>query len=378
MADELYKTLGVKKDAGDDEIKKAYRKLARKYHPDRNPGDKEAEEKFKEVSAAHDVLADPEKRKEYDAGPSFAGFGGAGGNPFGGGNNPFGGSGGAQAGTFGADLGDIFSGIFSRGGGGARARAQSIRGRDLETEVDLGFDQAINGTQISVTVPKQERCETCHGSGAAPGTSPVTCPRCEGRGVDPQNQGFFSISQPCPQCGGSGEIIENPCPTCGGSGVTQQSKRYKVNIPAGVKDGTRIRLAGKGEAGPRGGPNGDLYVTTRVAASPVFRRLDDGNLEVTVPITIPEAVRGGTIEVPTLDGTKKIKVAPGTKHGALQRLRGEGAPKGKGKGRGDIRYRLEIEVPKDLSEEQEKAVDELATALNGHDPRADLLRKAGG
>jgi molecular chaperone DnaJ len=374
VADELYKTLGVKKDASEDEIKKAYRKLARQYHPDRNPGDKEAEEKFKEVSAAHDVLADPEKRKEYDAGPSFGGFG-AGGNPFGGGGSPFGGGGGAQAGSFGGDFGDIFSGLFNRGGG--RAQAQQIRGRDLETEVPLSFDQAINGTQISVTVPKSERCETCHGSGAAPGTSPVTCPRCEGRGIDPQNQGFFSISQPCPQCGGSGEIIETPCPTCGGSGLTQQNKRYKVNIPAGVKDGTRIRLAGKGEAGPRGGPNGDLYVTTRVATSPVFRRLDDGNLEVTVPITIPEAVNGGTIEVPTLDGTKKIKVAPGTKHGAIQRLRGEGATKGKGKGRGDIRYRLEIEVPKDLDEEQRKAVDELASALNGHDPRADLLRQAG-
>jgi molecular chaperone DnaJ len=375
VADELYKTLGVKKDATEDEIKKAYRKLARKYHPDRNPDDKQAEEKFKEISAAHDVLADPEKRKEYDAGPSFGGFGG--GNPFGGAaGSPFGGGGGAQSGTFGADFGDILSGIFSRGGGG-RPQAHQVRGRDLETEVQLSFDQAINGTQISVTVPKNERCETCHGSGAAPGTSPVTCPRCEGRGIDPQNQGFFSISQPCPQCGGSGEIIETPCPTCGGSGLTQQSKRYKVNVPAGVKDGTRIRLAGKGEAGPRGGPNGDLYVTTRVATSPVFRRLDDGNLEVTVPITIPEAVRGGTIEVPTLTGTKKIKVAPGTKHGAIQRLRGEGAPKGKGKGRGDIRYRLEIEVPKDLSEEQQKAVDELATALNGHEPRADLLRRAG-
>ncbi len=368
MADELYKTLGVKKDASEDEIKKAYRKLARQYHPDRNPGDKAAEEKFKEISAAHDVLSDPEKRKEYDAGPSFGPFGGAGGNPFGAG-------GGAQSGSFGADFGDIFSGLFNRGGG--RAQARQVRGRDLETEVRLDFDQAINGTQISVTVPKAERCETCHGSGAAPGTSPVTCPRCGGRGIDPQNQGFFSISQPCPQCGGSGEIIEDPCPTCGGSGLTQQNKRFKVNIPAGVKDGSRIRLAGKGEAGPRGGPNGDLYVTTRVAASPVFRRLDDGNLEVTVPITIPEAVSGGTIEVPTLDGTKKIKVAPGTKHGAIQRLRGEGAPKGKGKGRGDIRYRLEIEVPKDLDEEQRKAVDELATALNGHDPRADLLRKAG-
>lgn len=369
MADELYKTLGVSKDASDEEIKTAYRKLARKYHPDRNPDDPAAEEKFKEISAAHDTLADPEKRKEYDAGGSFAGFGGAGG--------PFGPGGGrAQAGGFGgADLGDIFSSIFSRGGG--RGQAQAVRGRDLETEVPLSFDQAVNGAQISVTVAKAERCKTCHGSGAKPGTSPVTCPRCEGRGIDAQSQGFFSISQPCPQCGGAGQIIEDPCPTCGGSGLTQQTKRYKVNVPAGVKDGTRIRLAGKGEAGPRGGPPGDLYVTTRVAASPVFKRLDDGNLEVTVPISIPEALRGGTIEVPTLEGTKKIKVAPGTRHGAVQRLRGEGPPKAKGKGRGDIRYRLEIEVPTELSEEQREAAEKLAEAFNGADPREELLRKAG-
>ncbi len=251
-----------------------------------------------------------------------------------------------------------------------------MRGRDLETEVQLSFDQAVNGSQISVTVPKAGRCETCHGSGAKPGTGPVTCPRCEGRGIDAQSQGFFSISQPCPQCGGAGQIIEDPCPTCNGSGLTQQTKRYKVNIPAGVKDGARIRLAGKGEAGPRGGPPGDLYVTTRVAASPVFKRLDDGNLEVTVPITIPEALRGGTIEVPTLEGTKRIKVAAGTKHGAVQRLRGEGPPRAKGKGRGDIRYRLEIEVPAELTEEQREAAEKLAEAFNGSDPRAELLRKA--
>jgi molecular chaperone DnaJ len=372
LADELYKTLGVSKNASDEEIKKAYRKLARKYHPDRNPDDAEAEEKFKEISAAHDVLSDPEKRKEYDQGGQFAGFGGAGGNPFAGGQNPFAG-GGAQAGGF----GDIFSSIFSRGGGGGRGQAQQVRGRDLETEIALSFDQAINGAQISVTVPKAERCTTCHGSGAKPGTAPTTCPRCEGRGIDAQSQGFFSISQPCPQCGGAGQIIEDPCPTCGGSGVTQQTKRYKVNVPAGVKDGTRIRLAGKGEAGPRGGPAGDLYVTTRVASSPVFKRLDDGNLEVAVPISIPEALTGGTIEVPTLSGTKKIKVAPGTKHGTIQRLRGEGPPKPKGKGNGDIRYRLEIVIPAELSEEQSEAAEKLAEAFNGSDPRAELLRKAG-
>src|SRR3954462_15348724 len=368
MAGELYKTLGVSKKASEEEVKKAYRKLARKYHPDRNPGDAEAEERFKEISAAYDVLGDPEKRKENAEGRPFGGFG-----PFGGGQPaPF--PGGGQAGGFGGfDFGDILGGVFNRGGG--RAQAQQVRGRDLETEVPLSFDQAINGAQISITVPKSSRCGTCHGSGAKPGTSPTTCPRCEGRGVENQGQGLFSISQPCSQCGGSGQIIEDPCPTCGGAGLTQQNKRYKVNVPAGVKDGSRIRLAGKGEDGPRGGPPGDLYVTTRVASSPVFRRLDDGNLEVTVPITVPEALRGGTIEVPTLRGTKKIKVAAGTGHGSVQRLRGEGPPR-KGGGNGDIRYRLEIQMPEELSDEQREAVDKLDAVLNGGDPRAELLRKA--
>ncbi|MBW8060418.1 MAG: molecular chaperone DnaJ [Solirubrobacterales bacterium] len=369
MADDLYKALGISKKASDEEVKKAYRKLARKYHPDRNPDDPKAEERFKEVQGAYDTLSDPEKRKEYDSGGMFAGLGGGG---------PFGPGAGREAagagGGFGADLGDIFSTIFSRGGD--RAQSQQVRGRDLETEISLSFDQAVNGALVSVTVPKAERCPTCHGSGAKPGTGPVTCPRCEGRGIDAQSQGFFSISQPCPQCGGGGQIVEDPCPTCGGSGLTQQTKRYKVNIPAGVKDGTRIRLAGKGGAGPRGGPPGDLYVTTRVAASPVFKRLDDGNLEVTVPITIVEALRGATIEVPTLNSSKKIKVPAGTKHGTIQRLRGEGAPKRRGKGRGDIRYRLEIEMPEKLTKEQRQAAEKLAEALNGADPREELLRKA--
>jgi molecular chaperone DnaJ len=371
VAEDLYKVLGVAKGASDEEIKKAHRKLVRKYHPDRNPDDPGAEEKFKEIQGAYDTLSDPEKRKAYDAGGGmFGGFGGAGAP----GGGPFG-PGGAQAGGF--DVSDIFSNIFGRGGGsGGRAQPQQVRGRDLETEISLSFDQAVNGAQVQVTVPKAERCPTCHGSGAKPGTSPVTCPRCEGRGIDAQSQGFFSISQPCPQCGGQGQIIEDPCPTCGGSGLTQQTKRYKVKIPAGVKDGARIRLAGKGEAGQRGGPPGDLFVVTRVAASPVFKRLEGGNLEVTVPITIAEALRGATIEVPTLAGTKKIKVKPGTKHGSIQRLRGEGAPKAKGRGQGDIRYRLEIEVPEKLTDEQQAAAEKLAEAFNGTDPRADLLRKA--
>jgi len=372
VADDLYKVLGVSKKASDEEIKKAYRKLARKYHPDRNPDDAAAEEKFKEVQGAYDTLSDPEKRQQYDQGGMFAGFGGPGGQ---GGGGPFGGGspfGSGAGGGFSSNLGDIFSMFGGRGGG---PQAQQQRGRDLETEVSLSFDQAVNGTQVSVAVPKEERCTTCHGSGAKPGTAPITCPRCEGRGVEAESQGFFSISQPCRQCGGAGQIIEDPCPTCGGSGLTRQTKRYKVNVPAGVRDGGRIRLAGKGEAGPRGGPPGDLFVVTRVAASPVFKRLDNGNLEVTVPITVTEALRGATIEVPTLEGTKKIKVAPGTKHGTVQRLRGEGAPK-PGGGRGDIRYRLEIELPDELSAEQEEAVEKLAEALNGADPRAELLRRA--
>jgi molecular chaperone DnaJ len=366
LAEDLYKVLGVAKGASDEEIKKAYRKLARKYHPDRNPDDPKAEERFKEVQGAYDTLSDPEKREQYDSGGGM--FGGFGGAPGGGG--PFG-----AGGAGGFDFGDILGSVFGRGGG--QARAQQARGRDLETEVSLSFDQAVNGAQVQVTVPKAERCTTCGGSGAKPGTSPVTCPRCEGRGIDAQSQGFFSISQPCPRCGGAGQVIEDPCPTCGGSGLTQQTKRYKVKIPAGVRNGARIRLAGKGEAGQRGGPPGDLFVVTRVASSPVFERLDGGNLEVTVPITVVEALRGATIEVPTLDGTKKIKVGPGTRHGSIQRLTGEGAPKPRGKGRGDIRYRLEIEMPEELTPEQEEAAERLAETFNGADPRAELLAKAG-
>jgi molecular chaperone DnaJ len=369
MAKDLYEVLGVSKKASQEEIKKAHRKLVRQYHPDRNPDDKQAEDKFKEIQAAYDVLGDEEKRKEYDAGGGMFGGFGQGGNPFGQGGaqgNPFGQ--GAQGG-----FGDLFSTIFSRGGGEA---AGPERGRDLETDTRISFDDAMNGTQLTVTIPKSERCPTCSGSGAEPGTSPETCPRCGGRGVEAQGQGFFSISQPCPQCQGTGQIIPNPCHTCGGSGLTHQTKRYKVNIPAGVKDGTRIRVAGKGEAGVRGAPSGDLFVTIQVAPSPVFKRLEDGNLEVEVPISVTEAMRGGTIEVPTLSGTKRIRVQPGTQNGAIQRLRGEGPPKTGGKSRGDIRYRLNVAIPKELTDDQRRAVDQLAESMNGEDPRAELLRRA--
>jgi len=304
VAEDLYKVLGVSRKALDDEIKKAYRKLARRYHPDRNPDDPAAEEKFKEVGGAYDTLSDPAKRKEYDAGGAFAGFGG------GGGRGPFtAGPGGAGGGFVDlGDISDIFSSMFGGGRGGGQPRGWPAQpGRDLETEARLTFDQAIEGTQIRV--------------GGANG------------------------------------------------------KTVKVNIPAGVRDSARIRVAGRGEASPGDGPPGDLYVRTRVAPSPVFERLDGGNLEVTVPITIPEALRGATIEVPTLKGTKRIKVPAGTRHGTLQRLRGEGAPKPSG-GRGDIRYRLEIEVPKELSEEQAEAAEKLAEAFNGSDPRERLIKAA--
>ncbi len=360
---DFYEVLGVSKSADQDEIKKAYRELARKWHPDRNPDDTDAEERFKEIQQAYDTLSDEEKRKQYDAGGRFAGFG-AGGFPGGGG------AGGFHGGGFASDVGDIFSSFF-RGRGQQGPREQ--RGRDLESEVRLSFDQAMHGTQIAVSVPTTGECPTCHGSGARPGTSPRTCPRCEGTGIDAQSQGLFSISQPCPECGGQGEIIDDPCPTCHGSGVTEETKRYRVNIPAGVHDGSRIRLSGKGEAGYRGGPSGDLYVTTRVAPSPVFTQRADGNLEVDLPVSVTEAIQGGEIEVPTLSGTKTIRIPPGTQQGSVQRLRGEGPPRTKGAGRGDIHYRIRVDVPKELTDEQREAVEKLAESLNGRDPRASLL-----
>jgi molecular chaperone DnaJ len=361
-ARDLYSVLGVDRKASSDEIKKAYRKLARQYHPDRNPGDKDSEERFKEVQEAYDTLSDPEKRKQYDAGGMFSGFGPRG----------FGGGGGGGGG-FTSDLGDIFSTVFGRRGGAQQA---VMGGRDLETEVRLSFDQAMRGAEVPVTVPKQSTCATCGGSGAKPGTSPTICPRCDGRGIDTESQGFFSISQPCPRCGGSGQIIESPCETCGGSGLTMQRRRYRVKVPPGVHDGSRIRVAGKGEDGPRGGPPGDLYVITRVAASPVFKQRADGNLEVTVPITIAEAIEGATVEVPTLNGTKRIRIPAGTHHGTVQRLRGEGPPKAGARGRGDILYRLEIEVPRELNRDQKAALGEFAKAMNDHDPRGHLLKDA--
>jgi molecular chaperone DnaJ len=356
-----YQALGVDKKASDEEIKKAYRRLARRYHPDTNQGDAAAEERFKEIQEAYSILSDPEKRRSYDSG----------GGIFGSGFDP-----GSFRGGFGGAFGDILSDLFGREGarpGGASPRAQ--RGRDLETEVFISFEQSMEGAQVPVSVALSAPCTTCHGTGAKPGTSPTVCSRCNGRGVEAESQGLFSISQPCSLCGGTGTEIKDPCPTCKGSGQTRQVKRYRVNVPAGVRNGSRVRLAGKGEAGVRGGPPGDLYVVTRVADSPVFRRKGD-NLEVEVPITIVEAIRGATIEVPTLSGTKRIRVPPGTQHGTIQRLRGEGPPRLGGRGRGDIHYRLVIDVPRSLSREQREVVDELAAVLDGN-PRERILGHGG-
>jgi molecular chaperone DnaJ len=362
---DYYKVLGVDRKASQEDIKKAYRKLARKYHPDTNkePG---AEDRFKQISEAYDTLGDPEKRKKYDRGGSL--FGGA--NPFGGGAG-----GGATAADFGS-FSDIFSNIFSTGGGarGTRTRPQAEKGRDLETTVSLSFDQAVDGAQVPVSVATHAACKTCRGTGAEPGTNPIVCPVCNGRGVESEGQGLFSITRPCTRCGGSGTVIEHPCHTCHGQGRLRELKKYKVNIPAGVKDGSRIRLPGKGEAGLRGGTPGDLYVVTRVEESPIFRRKGD-NFEVEVPITVTEAIRGADVEVPTLHGIKKLRVPGGTKSGTVQRLRGEGPQALGGRGRGDIHYRFVIDVPSDLSPEQEQAVEGLSRVMNG-DPRASLLRDA--
>jgi molecular chaperone DnaJ len=376
---DYYKILGVGKNASDEEIKKAYRKLARKYHPDTNQGDKKAEERFKEISQAHDVLSDPDKRKAYDRGGLFGGLGGMGGAA----------GGGFDPGAFTGGFSDILSNLFGGGGGsagtrggtaGGRTRPRAQRGRDLETEVSLTFDQAVNGAQVPLAVPTSQPCPTCHGSGAKPGTSPRVCPVCNGRGLESQSQGIFSMSQPCSNCHGSGTVIDDPCPTCQGTGAQRSVKRMRVNIPAGVRDGSRIRLAGKGEPGfgpaGEGGAPGDLYVITRVAESSVFKRSGD-NLEVEVPLTIPEALQGAVIEVPTLNGSKRLRVPPGTKHGTVQRLRGEGPARVGGKGKGDIHYRFVLDVPASLSPEQSEAVDRLSKVMNGN-PRERLFAAAGG
>ena len=347
----LYEVLGVPKGASQDEIKKAYRKLARQYHPDKNPGDKDAEERFKEVQAAYDVLSDPEKREQYDS------WGSPGGRPqYGpGGSFTF------DFGDFG-DLGDLLGGLFGGRGGMRTQASRGQRGQDVEVELNLSFEDALRGLETTIPVSLESACSTCKGSGAKPGTAPKICPECGGRGVVSEAQGLFALSQPCPRCRGNGTIIEDPCPTCRGTGRERRTRRFKVKIPAGVKEGTRIRLRCKGEAGYGGAPAGDLYVVTRVAPSKLYRRRGDADLELEVPVTYPEAALGATVEVPTPDGRVSLKVPAGTQDGKLLRIKGRGAPKLKGSGRGDLIARVRLAVPSKLSKEERDAVEQLREA----------------
>ena len=347
----LYDTLGVKKDASQDELKKAYRKLVRQHHPDKNPGDAAAEAKFKEIQAAYDVLSDPEKRKQYDR------FGEQNGRP-GQGAGPGFDFGGVDLG----DLGDLFGGIFNRGGGGRqRPQQRGQRGNDLEVPVNLSFEDSLKGVETTIPVELETACRECNGSGAKPGTAPVLCPECHGRGVISESQGLFALSQPCPRCRGNGTVIEEPCPNCRGTGRERRTKRYTVKIPAGVKDGSKIRLRGKGEAGWGGAEAGDLYVVTRVAPSDTYTRRGD-DLVVDVPVTYPEATLGAQVQVPTPDGPVTVKVKPGTEDGTMLRVKGKGAPKLKGSGRGNVLARVKLTVPKKLSKKEREAIEALREA----------------
>jgi molecular chaperone DnaJ len=363
----LYDTLGLKKGASEEEIKKAYRKLAAKYHPDRNPGDATSEEKFKEVQNAYDTLSDPEKRKLYDR------FGTTNGRP---GFDPSGfnfpGGGNFRVEDLG-DLGDLFGGLgglFGRGGTRTR-RPQPERGPDIEAVVNLSFEDSLRGLETKIPVEVTTACRECGGTGAQPGTAPVICPQCNGRGVVSESQGLFALSQPCPRCRGNGTVIEQPCAKCGGTGQERRTKRYSVKIPAGAKDGTRIRLKGKGEPGANGGPPGDLFVVTRVAPSKLFDRRGN-DLVIDVPVTYPEAALGTTVEVPTPYGERlSLKVKPGSQDGTLLRMRGHGAPKLSGSGKGDLLARLRLSVPKKLSKREREALEEFKK-LSRENPREDL------
>ena len=348
---DLYEILGVPKTASADEIKKAYRKLARRYHPDRNPGDEAAEERFKEIQGAYDVLSDPEKRKQYDQLGSRMFQGGPGGGGF------------QWSGDLG-DLGDLFGGLFGRmGGGGAstRARPRAQHGADVAVSLNLSFEDSLKGLTTKIPVELDAPCPTCGGSGAEPGTTPTICPVCRGRGVTSEDEGVFAFSRPCPRCGGNGTVIEKPCRTCKGSGRQRRTKRYPVKIPAGVKDGTQIRIKGKGEPGSAGGPAGDLVVTTRVAASPLFERRGS-DLVIEVPVTYAEAALGAEVEVPTPDGRVALKVPAGTQDGKLLRIRGQGAPKLNGGGKGDLLARVRVVVPTKLTKAEREAIEALQKA----------------
>jgi molecular chaperone DnaJ len=372
---DFYKELGVSSDASPDEIKRAYRKLARDLHPDTN-SEPSAAERFKAVSEAHSVLSDTAKRKEYDETRRL--FAGGGRGRFNGGN--FGGFSGdgaefnlndlfdAAGQTGGANIGDLFGGLFGRGAQPRPSRPR--RGNDLETETELSFMEATKGVAMPLRLTSPAPCTNCHGSGARPGTSPKVCPNCNGSGVISSNQGAFGFSEPCAECRGSGSIIEHPCQECQGTGVTTRTRTINVRIPPGVEDGQRIRLAGQGEAGLRGAPSGDLYVTVHVKSDKVFGR-DGDDLTVTVPVAFHELALGATLSVPTLEGKVGVRVPKGTSDGRILRVRGRGVPKRSG-GHGDLLVTVKVAVPPNLDGEAQEALEAYAKAerASGFDPRA--------
>lgn len=393
---DYYAALGVAKDADAAAIKKAYRQLARELHPDKNPDNAAAETRFKEVSEAYDVLSDPKRRAEYDEARRLFGSGpgafrpgaaGTGGFPGGTGGSAFdlgdlfgGAAGPGAAGGRGAGgLGDIFGGLFGGAGGttGPRARSQAAsgpaRGQDVETEATLSFDEAVLGVTVPLRMQSPGTCATCHGNGARPGTSPHTCPVCNGAGVTSRSQGAFAFSEPCRECRGTGSVVEDPCPECRGSGVTTQIRTITVRIPAGVKDGQRIKLPGKGAPGRRGGPAGDLFVVVHVSGHDLFGR-SGNDLTLTVPISFAEAALGTTLTVPTLDGPVSLKVPPGTASGRTFRVRGRGVP-GKG-ATGDLLVTVEVAVPQKLTPGSREAIEKLAAELPD-DPRPEITAVLG-
>ena len=381
---DFYALLGVSKDATPEEIKKKYRKLARELHPDKNPGDKAAEERFKAVSEAYDVLSDDEKRKEYDEARSL--FAGGGFRPGGfgaGGGGGFGGAGGPQYNVnvedlFGQDsggFGEFLGGLFNRGRAGSGRTRQARRGQDLESALTLSFDDSLDGVTVPLRLSSDAPCSSCHGTGAKAGTVPRMCPTCDGSGQTQRNAGGFAFADPCVTCKGRGLYVDDPCPTCHGSGRGLSTRTVQARIPAGVKNGSRIRLKGKGAAGENGGPNGDLFVDVTVAPHPLFERTGE-NLTITVPVTFTEAVLGAEIPVPLpRGGTVTVKIPAGTTNGRTFRVRGKGIRR-KDNTMGDLLATVEVAVPQNLSGEAKEALEQYAVATGDHDPRKDLFAMA--
>ncbi|MFD0899020.1 molecular chaperone DnaJ [Actinomadura sediminis] len=378
---DYYKVLGVSKTASQEEIKKSYRKLARKYHPDANKGDADAEDRFKEVSEAYDVLSDEKRRKEYDSVRSMpGGFRGqqGGGFPFDLGDI-FGQTGGAgtQTGGAGERIGDLFGGLFNRGGGGTRTTGtrRARRGADVETDVTLTFGRAMNGVTVPIKLTSEAACGSCRGTGAKAGTVPRVCPSCEGTGHETRNLGSFGFQEPCRECRGRGLVVDDPCPTCHGSGRATGTRTIQARVPAGVADGQKIRLKGKGAPGEHGGPNGDLYVNIKVKPHAVFGRSGD-NLTLSVPVTFPEAALGGEIRVPTFQGQPvTLRLPEGTPNGRTFRVRGRGATRRDGT-KGDLLVTVDVQVPAKLDDQTREALARLREAGGGDELRADLLKQA--